>query len=144
MDRRHLLALVASSAVIGGCTDESPFQIGLGRIYIDNHREESLEVDVVIEKNEEVAYENTNQLEGADKEAPGTDEIIKDWMAEKAAYNVIVSIVGTDLQRSFSTEDADELVSKWGDNECMPLTVTIEGEEILFAMGAVESCEEVT
>ena len=140
--RKYLVAIVSSSVALSGCQNTDSRQIGLGRIAIDNYREESTGVTVHVEKDGETVYERTHHLDGTTDGSPTGDEITAEWMGDDAHYNVTVSVDETGLHERFSTEDANELVSDWGDNECFTLTVSIEEDAIYFLLGSRESCPE--
>lgn len=141
MDRRQLIVMIVSSSVaLSGCQDTDSRQIELGGIAIDNYREDSTGVTVHVEKDSETVYERTHRLDGATDGSPAGDEITAEWMGKDAYYAVTVSVEETELHERFSTEDANELVSDWGDDECFTLTVGIEEDTINFLLGSRESC----
>lgn len=144
MRRREILsATTASLGLFGGClnrSDNSP-EVGLGEIEMMNVRENSIEAAFIVAKEGEKVYERTHTLEGNKNGAAGAIKIVEPWMGEKVSYDVTVSIVSSDQQGSFSTKDAEEFVSKWGDNDCFGLFITPK-DEIYFGINAMESCPE--
>lgn len=143
MRRRQLLAITAtSSLLVGGCSsdrDDSP-EVGLGRITMTNDRQESIEVRVTVEKNGETVYDISHHLSARQNGIADGVEIVEEWMGEKTYYEVTVSIVETSIRKSFSTEDATDFYSEWGDHECFILSISSKKDDIYFAVGAMDSC----
>ena len=128
--------------LLGGCSDEGEdsLQVGLGRVSMTNRRESATEVRVEIEKGGDVLYDQTHDVAGADDGFPGSVEITEAWMGESANYTVTASILGSDHVNSFSSKDADEFVSDWGDAECYSVSIVPEDDGVYFAVGTLESC----
>lgn len=105
-----------------------------------NTRADPIDATFTISKDGETVYDRTHRLQSMSDGQPGTVEIVKEWMGEKVDYEVTVSVTESALRTSFSTDDATEFISEWGEKDCFSLSVTPGTDDLYFAIGAMEAC----
>lgn len=135
--RRRVLSIIGSVGLTGGCLSQTS-PVGLRKIILVNLLSESETAEVVVRKRGEEVYREQHTV-GSD---PGesTTEITKDWMGDRATYQVSVSRE-SDGTRIEETSGSGSLPGDRGENSCYELNALLEESGIGMAHDFVKSCE---
>lgn len=138
--RRNFLTLAACCTFsLSGClNDNDDIEVGLGEIHIVNNHERDTNLDLTVEKEGVVVHEETYGFEGADPDSSGSKTIVEDWMGETVNYNIIFESPTKGFEQTYSTNEAEEFVDQWGENDCFRLIVSIEEKDVKIALDASE------
>jgi len=138
--RKYIQISVPAAVLVSGCIERTDPPIGFGELYVVNHREQEVDVQIKIKKESEEVYDNIHGFGGNESNAAETVRIIDDAMGERSYYEVEITDLSENIDRSYSTEEAEEFVDDWGENECFGLIVTIEPDDIYIGIQSMSSC----
>ncbi|ELY29946.1 hypothetical protein C500_10059 [Natrialba magadii ATCC 43099] len=112
-----LTAIGVGKLHLAGCLNwipDDPPELALGRIHIENHSDQDVEVDVSVTKDSERVYQEEHLIRGEETsgEYPqfGAMNIVEDWMGELAEYEFRVEVVDSEIGTSLTTESVTESV----------------------------------
>ena len=141
LGRRAALILLGSSIVgVSGCAGTGGPAVGLGQIRLQNHRTTAIDLRVVVDREQEQVHDETYALDGRDGQFVDGTSITEEWMGDHVRYHVTAEIVTEELNRSYSTNDAEEFIDDWGEHECFGLLFFVEDDLIDTALNPLESC----
>jgi hypothetical protein len=119
--RREILG-VAAVALTSGCISNDEPQVEIQEIEVVNLRDESVDVTIVAERDDEIVYEDTfefDAIQGASTDGVNLEE---SWMGGEGELVVTVSADSID-ERSLSTVS---LSQDYEDTECLSVLSTID------------------
>lgn len=126
--------------MLAGCMSEDEKKIRLGEIYMVNNQNQDAEINVEIKKEGDKVYEETHMFAPVESGTAESIEIVDDSMGDPVYYDVSFDYINNSFDTSYSTEDAENFVDEWGDDECFRLVASIELDRINLAIAGMESC----